>query len=83
MVKIHFQATDGSVTSLEGETGRSVMEVATANGVSAIEADCGGNCACGTCHVIVDEGWIDRLPAPAAMERDMLECVAAPAPTGA
>lgn len=81
MAIIHFKSSDGSVTTLEGRDGQTVMELATSNGVSAIEADCGGACACATCHVIVDHAWTDRLPAPGVMEQDMLDFVAEPAPT--
>lgn len=81
MTTIHFQSPNGEVTTLEGVVGQSIMELATSKGVSAIEADCGGACACATCHVIVDQAWSERLPAPGVMEQDMLDFVAEPKPT--
>ncbi|CDN58383.1 2Fe-2S iron-sulfur cluster-binding protein [Neorhizobium galegae] len=81
MTTIHFQSPSGEVTTLKGVVGQSIMELATSNGVSAIEADCGGACACATCHVIVDQSWTERLPAPGVMERDMLDFVAEPTST--
>lgn len=50
-----------------------------AAGLSGIEAECGGACACVTCHVLIDKAWSDRLPPATEMERDMLECTAQPA----
>ncbi|MFB9981295.1 2Fe-2S iron-sulfur cluster-binding protein [Mesorhizobium kowhaii] len=81
MTSIHFHSPDGTVRVVEGRDGQTVMEVATANGISEIEADCGGACACATCHVVVEEGLADRLPAPSVLEKDMLDFVAEPTPT--
>ena len=53
--------------------GLTVMEGARDNGVPGIEADCGGACACSTCHVYVDAAWVDKLPKKDAMEEDMLD----------
>jgi ferredoxin, 2Fe-2S len=50
-----------------------VMEGARDNGIPGIEADCGGACACSTCHVYVDADWVARLPKKEAMEEDMLD----------
>lgn len=57
------------------------MEAAVSNGVPGIDADCGGSCACATCHVIVDEAWFSRLPERSETERDMLEFAVDPKPT--
>lgn len=73
MPKVTFVAPDGVARSVEGEAGFSVMEVAVRNGIAGIEAECGGACACATCHVYVDEDWLAALPAPEATERDMLD----------
>lgn len=81
MTTVHFHSPEGSVTSLVGTSGQTIMELATSNGVAAIEADCGGACACATCHVIVDEDWVSKLPEPGVMEKDMLDFVAEPAAT--
>ena len=60
---------------------RSLMEAALNAGVPGIDADCGGACACATCHVMIDPSWIDRLDPPSDMEASMLECVNDPSPT--
>jgi 2Fe-2S ferredoxin len=49
------------------------METAIKNGVPGIEAECGGACACATCHVYVDEAWMDKAGVASAMEQDMLD----------
>lgn len=76
MVKIHFIEHGGQQQhSVDVVPGRSVMEAAVKNGVSGIQADCGGACACATCHVYVDANWKDRTGAPSEMEGEMLEWV--------
>ena len=50
-----------------------VMEGARDNGIPGIEADCGGACACSTCHVYVDPAWVAKLPPKDPMEEDMLD----------
>ena len=54
---------------------QSLMEVGRANGVEGILADCGGACACATCHVYVDPDWLDRVGAPDVIEAEMLDMV--------
>lgn len=76
---IHF---DGTEQGLEAPEGVSVMQAATGAGVAGIVAECGGSAMCATCHVIVDEAWIARLPAPLANELEMLECTAVPCTAG-
>ena len=49
------------------------MEVAIQNGVPGIDADCGGACACATCHVYVDQNWVDKTGKVEQMEQDMLD----------
>ena len=49
------------------------MEGAIRNNVPGIDADCGGACACATCHVYVDDDWVDKLPPPELEENDMLD----------
>ncbi|MDR5804845.1 2Fe-2S iron-sulfur cluster-binding protein [Caballeronia sp. LZ001] len=68
---IEYSGREHRLSCSPGET---VMQVAVANGVSGILGDCGGSCACATCHAYVDPVWLDRVPAPDASERDMLEC---------
>ncbi len=73
MAKITFIAHDGRKFDLDAENGSTVMENAIRNGVPGIEAECGGACACATCHVYVDEDWAEAVGRPEAMEEDMLD----------
>jgi len=73
MPKITYIAADGTQSTVEGGKGLSVMQVAVNNGIPGIVAECGGACSCATCHVHVDPAWYDRLPAPQAIEQEMLE----------
>lgn len=67
---------DGTVRQLENLTpGRSLMEVARDNGVAGILADCGGSCACATCHVYIDPEWVDAVGSPDAIEEGLLDMV--------
>ena len=77
-ITVHLQEADGSLHTVHGQAGRSLMHVALAHGVEAIAADCGGCLQCATCHVIVDADWAARLVPPAADELSMLEMTAAP-----
>ena len=78
MPQVIFISPDGTQRAIEVPVGWSVMEAAVQNDVSGIVAECGGGCACATCHVIVDPTWQSRLPASSAHENDMLECTAVP-----
>ena len=73
MVKITFIDAQGAARTVEGEVGSTVMETAIKNGVPGIEAECGGACACSTCHVYVDEIWRAKVGEPSPMEADMLD----------
>lgn len=73
MPKITFIDDQGTARTVEGEVGSTVMETAVRNGVPGIEAECGGACACATCHVYVDEAWRERAGEPQPMEEDMLD----------
>ncbi len=67
---------NGTVRVIENIGPRqTLMEVARANGVEGILADCGGACACATCHVYVDPDWLDRVGAPDEIEAEMLDMV--------
>ena len=66
---------DGTEHVVDTALGASVMETARRKGVPGIEADCGGACACATCHVYVAENWRDQAGTPGANEREMLDCV--------
>lgn len=73
MAKITYITHDGTTYEVDAENGSTVMENAIKNGVPGIEAECGGACACATCHVYVDEEWKDLTGEPEPMEEDMLD----------
>ncbi len=73
MAQISFIDSSGQARSVEGEDGATVMETAIRNGIPEIEAECGGACACATCHVYVDPDWMGRVGKPQPMEEDMLD----------
>lgn len=77
MVEIHLVQPDGTQLKLEGDAGKSVMQLAVGAGVPGIVGECGGSAMCATCHVYVDEQWAGRLPPAEAPELEMLECTAA------
>ncbi|MGL5759517.1 2Fe-2S iron-sulfur cluster-binding protein [Plesiomonas sp.] len=66
---IEYSGNEISVELLEGE---SIMEGALRGNVTGIDADCGGSCSCATCHVYVDDLWVNKLPLASAMEKDIL-----------
>ncbi len=80
MPRVTFVSADGRVTEAEGEVGQSVMSVAVNAGIEVILAECGGACACGTCHCYVDADWVGRLAPASDNEAAMIECVIAPRP---
>jgi 2Fe-2S ferredoxin len=73
MAKITYVEHGGKEHVVDVAPGLTVMEGARDNGIPGIEADCGGACACSTCHVYVDPAWVDRLPKKDSMEEDMLD----------
>ena len=73
MPKIKYIEHDGREHDVEVKNGLSVMEGAIRNNVPGIDADCGGACACATCHVYVDEAWREKTGEPSAMEESMLD----------
>lgn len=73
MTKLTIVAFDGTRFDLNAEEGSTVMENAVRNSVPGIEAECGGACACATCHVYVDEEWTEKVGGPEPMEEDMLD----------
>jgi 2Fe-2S ferredoxin len=75
-----FIEHDGTEHRVNADVGQSVMQAATFNSVPGIPADCGGACACATCHAYVDEAWTDRFAPRADTERDMLENASEPRP---
>ena len=73
MAKITYVENDGTEHVIDVKTGLSVMEGAVKNNVPGIDADCGGACACATCHVYVTEAWREAAGSPEQMEEDMLD----------
>ncbi|MBB4569816.1 2Fe-2S iron-sulfur cluster-binding protein [Rhizobium leucaenae] len=73
MTKLTIVAFDGTRFDLDADEGSTVMENAVRNSVPGVEAECGGACACATCHVYVDEDWAEKVGGPEAMEEDMLD----------
>lgn len=73
MAKIQFIDFGGTARTVEAEPGSTVMEAAIKNGVPGIEAECGGACACATCHVYIEPDWQEKVGAPSSMEEDMLD----------
>jgi 2Fe-2S ferredoxin len=75
MIKITFIGFAGGAHTVEVPLGTTLMRAATDNRVPGIDGDCGGNCACATCHIYVDPDWSDRVGARTATEEDMLNSV--------
>ncbi|MBS0979627.1 MULTISPECIES: 2Fe-2S iron-sulfur cluster-binding protein [Acetobacter] len=77
MPELIFHQRDGSVRKVDAKSGVSVMQLAIQANIRGIDAECGGACACATCHVYIDESYSDRLPDLTDEESEMLEGVAA------
>ncbi len=73
MPRLTFITHDGALHEVEAEVGRSVMNAAIDNLVPGIDADCGGECACATCHVYVDDQWLAQAGTPDEVEDAMLD----------
>jgi len=78
MPKITYIEHNGKTHNVEVPKELSVMEGALQNNIPGIDADCGGACACATCHVYVDEKWFDKLPKKSESEQDMLDMAIEP-----
>jgi 2Fe-2S ferredoxin len=73
MAKITYIDPAGTARTIDAEVGSTVMETAIKNDVPGIEAECGGACACATCHVYVDQARREKVGGPSPMEEDMLD----------
>jgi 2Fe-2S ferredoxin len=73
MPKITYIEHNGASHVIDVKSGLSVMEGAVKNNIPGIDADCGGACACATCHVYVDPAWAAKTGAKSAMEESMLD----------
>src|SRR5437588_12774616 len=78
MPSVTFVHLNGLKECFEAGESENAMLAATRHGIDGIVAECGGNLMCATCHVYVDEVWLDRLPARAADEDEMLDETACP-----
>ncbi len=72
MTRITLIEYNGTDHTIDAEPGKSLMQAAIDNGIPGIDADCGGSCACGTCHVFVAEDWLAATGERSAMEEAML-----------
>lgn len=73
MAKIKYIEHSGTEHEIDVQNGMSVMEGAVKNSIPGIDADCGGACACATCHVYVDEAWMAKVGTAEGMEESMLD----------
>ncbi len=81
MVAITFIEFDGISHTVDVPEGTTAMEAAVRNGVPGIVAECGGACACATCHVYVDEAWREKVGEPSEQEEGMLDFATDPRPS--
>lgn len=81
MPKITYIEHSGKEHVIEAPNGQTVMEAAVKHAVPGIDADCGGACACSTCHVHLEGDWAARVPAIEPLEQDMLDFAFEPGPT--
>ena len=80
MAKITYVEHNGTEHTVDVANGLTVMEGARDNNIPGIDADCGGACACSTCHAYIAADWVEKLPAMEAMEEDMLDFAYQPDP---
>ena len=73
MTKINFIDFEGNTKTIDVENGLTVMEGAVQNNVPGIDADCGGSMACATCHVYVEDQWLNKIPKAEDGEVDMID----------
>ena len=73
MIKLTYTDSTGKARTVEAQAGATVMETALRNAIPGIDAECGGACACATCHVYVAPEWIDIVGKASPMEEDMLD----------
>ena len=76
MPKVTYIEHSGKAHTIDVADGKSVMQGAVDNRVPGIDADCGGQCGCGTCHVYVDAAWLGKLPTQQEQEIEMLDFAA-------
>ncbi|MBS99714.1 MAG: (2Fe-2S)-binding protein [Oceanospirillaceae bacterium] len=77
MVRITYVEADGRTQEVDAQPGWSLMEAAFHNGIEGIEAECGGACVCATCHIYMDERYLEKIKPMESGEDEMLDCAAA------
>jgi len=80
MPTVTYIEHNGTEHRIEVAVGQSVMQGAVDNNVPGIDADCGGECACATCHVFVDEAWLGKTGTPGEQEKSMVSFAATAQP---
>jgi 2Fe-2S ferredoxin len=78
MPNVTYVQSDGTRSTLEVKLGQSVMEASVRAGLPGIVAECGGSCSCATCHVYVEEEWLDKIEPATPDEIDLFGFVAGP-----
>mgnify|MGYP001221889508 CR=1 FL=1 len=73
MAKVTYVQADGGAKEVEIPTGQSVKDGAVDNLIPGILAECGGACACATCHIYIGEDWVDKVGKAEDVEKDMLD----------
>ena len=74
-MEVFLTDANGRRLALRAKPGEVLMRVATRNAVAGIDADCGGSCACATCHVVVDRDWFAKVGMPGEAEDALLDIV--------
>ena len=75
MISLTFIEPSGLEHRVRASIGKTLMQAAVESSLPGIPADCGGACSCGTCHVQIDQAWLERVPGSEAFEDEMLDCV--------
>jgi len=75
MAKVTYIQSNGNTTTVVLDNGQTVMQGAVDNMIEGIDAECGGACACATCHCYVDESWLDKVGAANDIEEELLDGV--------
>ncbi len=78
MPLINYIEADGNHHKADVAVGESIMQGAVDNMIDSVLAECGGACACATCHCYVDDAWVEKVPAADSSEKDLLEAVVEP-----
>ena len=78
MSKITYIEPNGTKHDVEVQDGWTLMQGASLNGVNGIEGECGGSCDCATCHLYVEEAFLDKLDPPSSCEEEMLDFTVSP-----